>query len=80
MTSVFSWIAAVSIISPFILTGQNAKEDYAKLAKELEVKELSTLMFAKYNDENLKKIAVFLMKHPKAPEREKVLYLRAYSF
>ena len=40
MTSVFSWIAAVSIISPFILTGQNAKEDYAKIAKELDVKEL----------------------------------------
>jgi len=61
------------------LKGQSAKEDYEKLAKDLQVRELSTLMFAKYNDANLKKIATFLKKHPKAPEREKVLYLRAYS-
>ena len=50
-----------------------------KLAKELEVREVSTLMFAKYNDVNLRKIEAFLKNHPKAPEREKALYLRAYS-
>ena len=61
------------------LKGQNAKEDYHKLTKELQVRELNTLMFAKYNDANIKKIETFLKKHPKAPEREKVLYLRAYS-
>jgi thiol-disulfide isomerase/thioredoxin len=58
--------------------GAKAKTDYEKLAKELEVRELNTLMFAKYNDANLKKIEVFLKKHPQAPEREKALYLRAY--
>ena len=61
------------------LKGQNAKEDYHKLTKELQVRELNTLMFAKYNDANIKKIETFLKKHPKVPEREKVLYLRAYS-
>ncbi len=61
------------------LHAQNAKVNYEKLAKELEVRELSTLMFAKYNDANLRKIDAYLEKHPKAPEREKVLYLRAYS-
>ncbi len=58
---------------------QDAKTDYEKLAKELEVRELSTLMFAKYNDANIKKIEAFLKQHPKGPEREKALYLRAYS-
>ena len=58
---------------------QDAKTDYDKLARELEVRELSTLMFAKYNDANIKKIEAFLKKHPKGPEREKALYLRAYS-
>ena len=58
---------------------QDAKTDYEKLARELEVRELSTLMFAKYNDANIKKIEAFLKKHPKGPEREKALYLRAYS-
>ncbi len=58
---------------------QDTETDYEKLAKELEVRELSTLMFAKYNDVNIKKIEAFLQKHPKGPEREKALYLRAYS-
>ena len=58
---------------------QDAGADYVQLAKELEVRELTTLMFAKYNDANLAKIAAFLEKHPEGPEREKVLYLRAYS-
>lgn len=58
---------------------QDATSDYAKLAKELEVRELNTLMFAKYNDANLKKLDAFLKKYPKAPEREKVLYLRAHT-
>jgi thiol-disulfide isomerase/thioredoxin len=56
----------------------DAKADYVKLAKELQVRELNTLMFAKFNDANLAKIAAFLKQHPKAPEREQVLYLRAY--
>ena len=77
-----------STIFPLLLSGvlsvcplhaQNPKADYEKLSKELEVRELSTLMFAKYNDVNLRKIDAYLKKHPKAPEREKVLYLRAYS-
>ncbi|MDP6036421.1 MAG: hypothetical protein QGG55_10275, partial [Verrucomicrobiota bacterium] len=58
---------------------QDTETDYEKLARELEVRELSTLMFAKYNDANIKKIGAFLKKHPKGPEREKALYLRAYS-
>jgi thiol-disulfide isomerase/thioredoxin len=57
---------------------QNADADYEQLSKELEVRELSNLIFAKYNDANLKKIEAFLKKHPKSPKREKVLYLRAY--
>ncbi len=71
-----------AIISVFLvlgLKGQNAKEDYDTLAKELQVRELSTLMFAKYSDVNINKIEAFLKKHPKGPEREKALYLRAYS-
>jgi thiol-disulfide isomerase/thioredoxin len=43
------------------------------------VRELSTLMFAKYNAANIRKIEAFLKKYPKGPEREKALYLRAYS-
>ena len=68
-----------SLFFSLSLKGQNAKEDYHKLTKELQVRELSTLMFAKYNDANIKKIETFLKKYPKAPEREKALYLRAYS-
>jgi len=72
-------VAALTLFFALNLNGQNAKEDYDKLAKELQVRELSTLMFAKYNDANIKKIETFLKKHPKGPEREKALYLRAYS-
>jgi len=79
MISVGRIAAIISLFLAFCLKGQSAKEDYDKLAKELQVRELSTLMFAKYNDENIKKIESFLKKHPKGPEREKALYLRAYS-
>jgi len=79
MTSIARLAAFASIFLPLFTQGQSAKEDYDKLAKELEVRELSTLMFAKYNDANLKKIETYLKNHPKGPEREKVLYLRAYS-
>ena len=72
-------VGALTLFFALNLNGQNAKEDYDKLAKELQVKELSTLMFAKYNDANIKKIEAFLKKHPNGPEREKALYLRAYS-
>ena len=58
--------------------GADAKAEYEKLAKELQVRELNTLMFAKYNDANLAKLAAFLKQHPEGPEREQVLYLRAY--
>jgi thiol-disulfide isomerase/thioredoxin len=58
--------------------GADAKEDYAKLAKAVEVRELKTLMFAKSSDANLAKVEMFLKAHPKGPEREKALYLRAY--
>ena len=67
---------AVSVTS---VAGQDASQDYARLAKELKVRELKTLMFAKYNNVNLLKLEQFLKKYPAAPEREKVLYLRAYS-
>ena len=72
-------VVILTLFFALSLNGQNAKEDYDKLAKELHVRELSTLMFAKYNDANIKKIGAFLKKHPKGPEREKALYLRAYS-
>ena len=72
-------LALCFLLAALAVHGADAKRDYELLAKELEVRELSTLMFAKYNDVNLKKIAAFLKQHPKAPEREKVLYLRAYS-
>jgi thiol-disulfide isomerase/thioredoxin len=71
-----SWLLFGCLAWP--LHAQDAKADYEKLAKELQVRELNTLMFAKYNDANLKKLAAFLKKHPKAPEREQALYLRAY--
>ena len=77
-----AWIISlvVIVIQPISQgSAQGAKADYEKLAKELEVRELSTLMFAKYNDANIRKIEAFLKKHPKGPEREKALYLRAYS-
>ncbi len=67
------------ILSISQVDAQDAETDYEKLAKELEVRELSTLMFAKYNNANIKKIEAFLKKHQKGPEREKALYLRAYS-
>ena len=57
----------------------DAASDYRQLAEELKVRELSTVMFAIYNDDNLKKLDSFLKQYPDAPEREKVLYLRAYS-
>ncbi|MDP6903874.1 MAG: redoxin domain-containing protein [Verrucomicrobiota bacterium] len=72
-------VGTLTLFFALNLNGQNAKDDYDKLAKELQVRELSTLMFAKYNDANIKKIETFLKKHPKGPEREKALYLRAYS-
>ena len=61
------------------VAGQDASQDYARLAKALKVRELKTLMFAKYNNVNLMKLEQFLKKYPDAPEREKVLYLKAYS-
>ncbi|NRA95309.1 MAG: redoxin domain-containing protein [Planctomycetes bacterium] len=70
-------VGCLSLVHP--LQAQDAQADYVQLAKELEVRELNTLMFAKYNDANLAKIAAFLEKHREGPEREKVLYLRAYS-
>jgi len=79
MISVGRIAAIISLFLAFYLKGQSAKEDYATLAKELQVRELSTLMFAKYSDVNINKIEAFLKKHPKGPEREKALYLRAYS-
>ena len=79
MISVGRIAAIISLFLAFCLKGQSAKEDYDKLAKELQVRELSTLMFAKYNDVNINKIEAFLKKYPEGPEREKTLYLRAYS-
>ena len=79
MISVGRIAAIISLFLAFCLKGQSAKEDYATLAKELQVRELSTLMFAKYNDVNINKIEAFLKKYPEGPEREKALYLRAYS-
>ena len=79
MISVGRIAAIISLFLAFCLKGQSAKEDYDKLAKELQVRELSTLMFAKYNDVNINKIEAFLKKYPEGPEREKALYLRAYS-
>ena len=77
-------VCAVSVLLGVVpgqepAAGQDPRADYEKLAVELEVRELSTLMFAKYDDANLLKIEGFLQRHPDAPEREKVLYLRAYS-
>ena len=79
MISVGRIAAIISVFLVLGLKGQSAKEDYDTLAKELQVRELSTLMFAKYSDVNINKIEAFLKKHPKGPEREKALYLRAYS-
>ena len=79
MISVGRIAAIISLFLAFYLKGQSAKEDYDTLAKDLQVRELSTLMFAKYNDVNINKIEAFLKKYPKGPEREKALYLRAYS-
>ena len=47
--------AIIPVFLALSLKGQSAKQDYATLAKELQVRELSTLIFAKYNDANLKK-------------------------
>ena len=71
-------VVTLTLFFALNLNGQNAKEDYYKLAKELQARELNTLMLAKYNDADIKKIETFLKKHPKGPEREKALYLRAY--
>jgi len=60
------------------VAGDDAKADYAQLAKAIEVKELNTLMFAKSSDANLAKVETFLKAHPKAAEREQALYLLAY--
>ncbi len=58
--------------------GADAKDDYTDLTKALNVRELNTLMFANCTDANLVRIEAFLKAHPKAPQREQVLYLRAY--
>ena len=66
------------LMGALAVSGADAKADYARLAKAIEVKELNTLMFAKSSDVNLGKLEEFLKVHAKAVEREKVLYLRAY--
>ena len=66
------------LMGALAVSGADAKADYARLAKAIEVKELNTLMFAKSSDVNLGKLEAFLKAHAKAVEREKVLYLRAY--
>jgi thiol-disulfide isomerase/thioredoxin len=76
--NLISILMLISVSSVPCAIGADAKSNYEKLAIELKVRELNTLMFAKYNDANLAKLAAFLKKHPKAPEREKALYLRAY--
>ena len=76
--NLISILMLIAVSSVPCAIGADAKSNYEKLAIELKVRELNTLMFAKYNDANLAKLAAFLKKHPKAPEREKVLYLKAY--
>jgi len=66
MISAGSIAVIISLFSAFYLKGQSAKEDYATLGKELQVRELSTLMFAKYNDVNINKIEVFSKNTPKS--------------
>jgi len=61
-----------------VRAADDAAADWDKLAKNLQVRELQTLMFAKSSDEGLQQIAEFLKRHPQGEEREKVLYLRAY--
>jgi len=66
------------MLGALAVSGADAKADFARLAKAIEVKELNTLMFAKSSDVNLAKVETFLKEHPKAAEREQALYLRAY--
>jgi len=66
------------LLGALVAGGADSKADYARLAKAIEVRELNTLMFAKSSDANLVKVEGFLQAHPKAAEREQVLYLRAY--
>jgi thiol-disulfide isomerase/thioredoxin len=66
------------LLGALAVRGADAKADFAELARAIEVKELNTLMFAKSSDANLAKIRAFLKAHPKAAERERALYLRAY--
>ena len=53
------------------VSGADAKADYARLAKAIEVKELNTLMFAKSSDVHLGKLEAFLKAHAKAVERKR---------
>ena len=46
----FKFFIFINVFLATSLWAQNSKKDYDALAKELEVRELSTLMFAKYND------------------------------
>ena len=76
-----SWavkLIMILLLSVLAARGADSKLDYARLAKEVQVRELQTLLFAKSSPENLAKIEGFLKAYPKAAEREKVLYLRAY--
>jgi len=66
------------LLGALAVRGADAKADFAELARAIEVKELNTLIFAKSSDANLAKIRAFLKAHPKAAERERALYLRAY--
>lgn len=66
------------LLGALVARSDDSKANYARLAKAVEVRELNTLMFAKSSDANLAKLEGFLQAHPKAAEREQVLYLRAY--
>jgi thiol-disulfide isomerase/thioredoxin len=71
-------LVLIFMLGALAVSGADAKADFARLAKAIEVKELNTLMFAKSSDANLAKVEAFLKEHPKAAEREQALYLRAY--
>jgi hypothetical protein len=55
MISASKIAAIIPVFLALSLKGQSPKQDYDTFAKELQVRELSPLMFAKYNDANLKK-------------------------
>lgn len=57
---------------------QAVREAYADLVKQMNVRETGSLMFAEYNDVNLKKLERFLQQFKQGVEREKILYLRAH--